>query len=237
MTDDPQRLVDQGQLPGTEDRSVPGEDLELVRPDDERPEGVPAAGEVPAIGDVFEADDVTDTEVYEGDLASRGAEADGDRIRDPLLSLELQSGETDDPNVAAEEGLTYVAPMDPPISGTQADGDPMVAAGFASSALDEPYDESHHSDYDGDEGEMAQRVRDALRADAETTGLADSIAISVVGDRVILTGLVDDIDDADAAVAVAARASGVSDVIDRLEVVSVDSEGLDPRGRSDEPAN
>ncbi len=229
MSDDPQRLVDEGRLPGTEDPGIPGEDRLLRRPDDARPEGVPAAGDLPAVGDLFETDELTDTEIYEGDLASEGAAADHDRVHDPLLSLELRVGETDDPNVAAEEGLAYVPPTDPPTSGSQADGDPIVAAGFGSTALDEPYDESHHSDYDADESEIAERVRDALRADAETTGLADSVAISVVGERVILTGLVDDIEDADAAVAVAERATGVGEVVDRLEVASVDAEGLDPR--------
>lgn len=236
MTDDPQRLVDQGELPGTEDRDVPGEDRQLERPDDARPEGVPAAGELPAVGDVYEPDPLTDTEIYEGELAAEGAKADLDSLRDPLLSLELRVGETDDPNVAAEEGLTYVPPTDPPTSGVQSDGDPIVASGFGSSALDEPYDASHHSDYDADESEVAERVRDALRADAETTGSADAIAISVVGERVILTGLVDDIEDADAAVAVAERATGVTEVVDRLEVASVDSQGLDPRGSDDAEA-
>lgn len=84
-----------------------------------------------------------------------------------------------------------------------------------------------------DRDEVVEGVRDALRADAATSGFADEIAVAVVGDRAILTGRVDDLEDADAAIGVAERASGIGEVLDRLEVVSVEEPGLDPRGSID----
>ena len=55
----------------------------------------------------------------------------------------LRDGETDDPIAAAEEGLSYVPPTDPPIQ-----------------PLDEPGAM--------EETDLAGRIRDALRADAAT---------------------------------------------------------------------
>lgn len=194
----------------------------------------PTPETLPDVDATYERTGISDTEVYQGELAAEGAAADRETIQDPLLTLELRPDETADPNVAAEEGVPYVPPVDPVVSGTQEDGDPIVASGFASSALEVPYDEDHHGSWELDEGEVAARIRDALRADAETTGLADEIAIAVIGDRAVLTGRVEDLEDADAVVAVAERASGIGEVVDRLEVASVETTGLDPRG--DAPA-
>ena len=57
--------------------------------------------------DPAERRELTDTEIYEGDLEAG---------TDPMRSG-LRSDETDDPNVAAEEGLAYVPPTDPPVTG------------------------------------------------------------------------------------------------------------------------
>ena len=139
-----------------------------------------------------------------------------------LTELELRAGETDDPRVAAEEGLTYVAPSDPPVVPSDDDRGIRIAAGFGSTALDEPYDEDHHADLVPEDDEMSARVREALRADATTSDYADRVAIATRGGRVILRGVVDDIDDTDNLVAVAQRATDVIEVVDELEVEGMD---------------
>lgn len=168
-------------------------------------------------GELDEADRVTDTEVYEG---SDPADLEG--ALESLTIDDLRAGETDDPTVAAQEGLAWIPPTDPPLA-TSAD-DPQgaaVAAGFGSSALDEPYDFDHRSELPDQEGDMAARVREALRADAATNRYADEIAIGAVGNRVALRGVVDDIEDSDNLLDVAGRVEGVDEVIDELEISSL----------------
>ncbi len=167
--------------------------------------------------------ELNDTEVYEGDLEALGATVDaGDRADslESLTTLELRTGETDDANVAAEEGLTYVAPMDPPVIPSDVGDDDAieVAAGFGSTAIDEPFDQDHHSEELSAEDEVSDRVREALRANASTSAFADDLAIGSVGGRVALRGVVDDLEDSDNAAAVAQEVQGVDEVIDELRV-------------------
>jgi hypothetical protein len=170
------------------------------------------------------ADEPTDTAVYEGDLEAEGALVEDDpddRSFEALTDRELRAGETDDAGEAAEEGLTYVPPTDPPIVAGE-DGQPEVAAGFSTSATDdEPFDADHHSETLPVDDEVTERVRDALRADALATEYADELDVETDGRVVILRGRVADLDDEDAVVAAAERVAGVSQVIDELEVVGV----------------
>ncbi|MDQ3871407.1 MAG: hypothetical protein M3301_07325 [Chloroflexota bacterium] len=161
-------------------------------------------------------------EMYEGELEA-GVHDDlpGERPEDNLellTELELRAGETDNPDVAAEEGMTYVPPIDPPVVASEDRQGAEIASGFGLSALDEPYDEDHHSDFLTTEDEMAARVRDALRADSTTTEYADRLAIGTRGRVVRVRGVVEDIDDSDNVLAVIERVAGVEDVIDELEV-------------------
>ena len=171
-----------------------------------------------------QADELTDTAIDQGDLESEGAMIEDDPDRRSFESLterELRAGETDDANEAAEEGLTYVPPTDPPVV-AGGDGQPEIAAGFSTSALDdEPFDADHHSEALPEDDEVSERVREALRADALTTQYADSLDVETEGRVVILRGAVADIDDEDAVVAAAERVTGVSQVVDELEVAGV----------------
>jgi hypothetical protein len=140
-------------------------------------------------------------------------------IFDGLSLDELREGETDDPEVAAEEGLTYVPPSDPPFHTDPADPDGFeIAAGMAVDALAEPYDADHPSSLLPDELELTARIRDALRADAATTNLADRLIIGTRGSTVVVRGIVDDIDDSDAIAEVIERVDGVDEVIDETEL-------------------
>lgn len=165
---------------------------------------------------------LTDTAIYEGELEAgetpESRRSGGPEGLEMLVELELREGETDDPNEAAEEGLAYVAPIDPPVVPSDDPQGAKVAAGFSVDALEDPYDEDHHSEAVTGEDEMAARVRDALRSDASTSAYADQIVIGTLGGRVVLRGMVDDLDDTDNVVAVAERVTGVVEVVDEIEV-------------------
>lgn len=142
-------------------------------------------------------------------------------VIDPLVADRIRADETDDPTVATEEGLPWIPPSDPPIVPDPESPDGFaVAAGFASSADAEPYDDDHRRDEDIDGLELSERVRDAIRADGSTSDLVDAIRIVTHGDRVILRGTVLTVDDADALVAVAQRVDGIADVVDQTELAS-----------------
>ena len=164
-------------------------------------------------GEVAEDVPTTDTELYQ----ARPPEAEPEHI-ETLTEMELRSGETDDPDLAAEEGLTYVPPVDPPVVPSDDPQGAEVAAGFGATGIDEPIDVYHPSATLADEDEMAARVRDALRADAATSSYADSVAIGTRGRTVALRGMVDDVEDTDNMVEVVSRVAGIDNVIDELEV-------------------
>jgi hypothetical protein len=139
-----------------------------------------------------------------------------------LTSGELRSGETDDPDVATEEGLAWVPPSDPPvIADAEEDDGIVIASGIGTSALDEPYDDDHRSEDLTTEGDLNARIREAIRADAATSGYADRILIAVLGSTVILRGVVDDLTDGDELVAVVERVKGVDEVRDETDVASL----------------
>ncbi len=116
---------------------------------------------------------------------------------------EMRSGETSDPLIAIEEGETWVPPSDPPIVPSD---DPQ--------GIDVP----GSADGDDAESDINARVREALRADAATSALADRLEIAVVGSTAILRGQVDGLEDGDALIDVASRVEGIEDVRDETEV-------------------
>ena len=139
-----------------------------------------------------------------------------------LNERELREGETADPNVAAEEGLAWVPPIDPPVVPDAEDPEGIrVAAGFGTDAFDEPYDASHRDGLLSVEDELEDRIREALRADSSTSRYADSLALGNRGGRVVVRGVVDDIDDTDNIAAVISNVAGVDDIVDELEVAGV----------------
>lgn len=126
----------------------------------------------------------------------------------------LRDGETDDPEVAAQEGMPWVPPIDPPVLGLSGSDDPVIVAGTGRSALDESYDEEPAGALLSEEGDINERIREALRADSATSRLADLLFIGVAGSTAVIRGTVDDIDDGDAIVAVVERVPGIRDVRD-----------------------
>ena len=139
---------------------------------------------------------------------------------DGLAMDGLREGETDDPGVASQEGLTYVPPSDPPfrVDPDDPQGIEVAAGPGAASALDEPYDSDHVGDALPDELELTARIREALRADGATTGYADRLVIGTRGSTAVVRGVVDDVDDGDTIAAVIERVDGIDEVIDETEL-------------------
>jgi hypothetical protein len=157
------------------------------------------------------------TELDQGDPGLVSSLDDGLDGFGGLAREGLREGETDDPEVAAQEGMPWVPPIDPPVVSTPWSGDPVVAAGTGVSALDEAFDEDNPGVLLSEEGDINERIREALRADSSTSRLADILVIGVVGSTAIIRGMVDDIDDTDAIVAVVERVPGIEEVRDETE--------------------
>jgi hypothetical protein len=145
-------------------------------------------------------------------------------VLETLESLELdelREGETDDPGVAAEEGLVYVPPIDPPvIADPEAEDGIVPGAGIGVSAESEPYDDSHRGIDLDPESELNLRIREALRADSQTSVLEDRLIIGTRGSVAVIRGVVDDVDDSDAIIEVVSRVKGITDVIDETELAN-----------------
>jgi len=194
--------------------------VELMDADVERDEAVfPIEG-------VDDLGQMTDTRIYEGELEARPP--DSDQPDEPLVenlefleSLELRAEETDDPNEAAEEGLTWVPPTDPPVIAGP-DGDPEVAAGFGTTSIDEPFDADHHAEALWGEDEVTARVYDALRADALASQYIDDLQIESAGAIVRISGIVDDLEDEEQILAVASEVAGVVEVRSRIRVLEME---------------
>ncbi|MFL5756609.1 MAG: BON domain-containing protein [Chloroflexota bacterium] len=187
------------------------------------------AGDVPRIDqdafvDTSEIDtlgSISDTEQYEGEIEA-GVNPDLSTDTESLESLtatELRAGETDNPDVAAEEGEAWVPPVDPPvIADADAPEGVSVAAGFGSTAFDEPFDRDHHGSLLPGDNEITARVREALSADARTSRLADRLVVGTINGTVVVRGLVDDIDDTDLVEEVVSEVEGVVEVRDETEL-------------------
>ncbi|MFL5684610.1 MAG: hypothetical protein ACJ77D_01020 [Chloroflexota bacterium] len=142
-------------------------------------------------------------------------------VLDGLDLEDLREGETDDPGVAAQEGLTYIPPIDPPVVADEEAQDGIVpGAGIGVSAESEPYDDSHRGTDLDPESEPNVRIRQALRADSQTSVLEDRLIIGTRGSVAVIRGVVDDVDDSDAILEVVSRVAGISDVVDETELAS-----------------
>jgi hypothetical protein len=172
---------------------------------------------IPTSDDEGSEDQLSDTERYEGYLEA-GYDPSGNSV-ESLAANELRVGETDDPYVAADEGLAYVPPADPVVVADRSSPEGVrVAAGPGTSALDEPFDADHHGEALTFEDEVTDRVREALRADASTSQYADELELDTEGGVVTIRGVVEDIEDSDAIAEVASYVDGVVEVRDETEV-------------------
>jgi hypothetical protein len=120
---------------------------------------------------------------------------------------DLRAGETDDPLVAIEEGLTFVPPSHPPVVPSSDPGGAEVPGSL--------------EDDEAAESDINARIRAALESDAATSALADRLRIAVVGSTAIIRGVVDGIEDGDAIVEVVSAVAGIEDVRDETAVAGL----------------
>ncbi|MEZ4522665.1 MAG: BON domain-containing protein [Thermomicrobiales bacterium] len=154
-------------------------------------------------------DEITDDmELREFDIDSPNA------LFQSISSIEEEEGVTDDPMIAASEGLAYFPPTDPPVRMSDDSDDLEVASGFMSTALDD--DEAEEDDVEmevvGSE-ELVERVRRNLQQDARTSQL--NLYVSALYGTVVLSGYVQDNLDSEMAIAVTSETPGVDEIIDR----------------------
>jgi len=173
----------------------------IVTSEEERQAALDLAAWVPGVERI---DD--DMELREFDIDSP------DALFQSISTIEEPEGITDDPMIAASEGLAYFPPTDPPVRMRRGSDQLEVASGFMSTALDDDEIEEGSTDEIGSE-ELVDRVRRNLQEDARTSEL--DLYVSALYGTVVLTGFVDDNLDSESAVAVAAETPGVEDVIDR----------------------
>jgi hypothetical protein len=125
---------------------------------------------------------------------------------------------TTDVELAVEEGLTYIPPMDPVVMPDDSDDGLEVVGGFASDSLESPLTQDQgparlrRNDVD-----LVEAVTRALRADGYTTDL--NIEVEVEDGVVYLRGQVTSLEDIEQAEEVAGRVPGVEDVEEELEIV------------------
>ena len=170
---------------------------------------------------VLSADEIEHERTLSQTELDHGMPAPDPTVSDPAARLDgldvddLRDGETDDPIAAAEEGLVYVPPIDPPvIADPEAEDGIAIAAGIAVSAESEPYDDDHRGTDLSFESDLTERIREALRADAATTAYADQLVIGTVGSTAVVRGVVLDVDDSDLIAEVVERVVGIDEVVD-----------------------
>jgi hypothetical protein len=167
---------------------------------------------------VEQFDEAGDVAKYEGFTEHR-TEAVEDL--DLLTEADDRTGETSDPFQAAEEGQTYVPPVDPPVVPDDSIHDAAVASGPTGAAFDTPFDQDHRRETLAGGDELRSRVGHALRADGRTSNLVDQVTVEVAANgAVVLRGLVADLDDSDMLISVARAVAGYEQVIDRLDIGS-----------------
>jgi hypothetical protein len=181
--------------------------------------------------DIDDTKELTPTAQYEGELEA-GRYADDissvTETLDLLTESNLREGETDDPFEAAEEGLAYIPPIDPPtVPEDRHKQNARTASGTGVSALDEAYNTDQHPHLMEEENEMSSRIREALRADSRTTHYANTVTIQTSGTIALLRGHVDDLEDSDNLLNVTMKVDGVEEVIDKLNVETLDNYPLD----------
>ena len=173
----------------------------IVTSEEERQAALDLAAWVPGIDQIID-----DMELRELDIESP------DVLFQSISTIEEPEGVTDDPMLAASEGLAYFPPTDPPTRMSHDSDELEIASGFMSTALDDDELEGDLDEVVGNE-ELVERIRRNLREDARTSEL--DLYVSALYGTVVLTGFVHDNLDSDSAVAVAEETPGVEEVIDR----------------------
>lgn len=157
---------------------------------------------------------VDDVEVYPEELAATA----GDYSIDEFVDSEMRQGQTNNPNEAIEDGVSYSPPSDPAVMGSDEPESVEVATGFAPSMEEADPDVNElPAHVDNNDLEIKQDVQEALRNNSETANL-DDIRVRVVDGVVYLHGNVLDGDDVGEVYAIVSELEGVRQVVSRISV-------------------
>ncbi len=160
----------------------------------------------------------TMTDIEQGDSPTTLDRGGDGEIFDTLIEGELREGETDDVMEAVQEGLTYILPIDPPVSPYTDDPEGAeVATGFGLTS-DEELDADDLETLGSTDDDLTARVRRALRDDSVTQHLGRRLRIAADNGIVIVRGEVDDLTDSDNIMAVLEEVPGVDEIRDQTTV-------------------
>jgi hypothetical protein len=134
------------------------------------------------------------------------SEDEGDLLDEPA------TGESDDPLVAAQEGVPWVPPTERVLrSGTSSEEGADLAGAPVS-------DEEELELEDGDAEPLVVRALEALRSSDVTAG--DRIQVDAAGSTIWVRGQVESIEVADEILGILGDLEGVTEVVDELDVES-----------------
>lgn len=169
--------------------------------------------------------DGTDPELSEeqleqaDDLLGRPqAQVDRDLATEQAFNTQDGDGHTYNPHLAAEQGLTYTPPTDPPVVPSDDLQGAEVATGFGTSMEESSPDEEILPDrVDNNDLELAGDVEQALRFNSETAHLTD-LTVSVRDGEVTVQGTIPGDEDRPLIDAIVANLPGVTRV--RLDLTT-----------------
>lgn len=167
--------------------------------------------------------DVTDEEFEQ--MAEEPPEPDESERIDRDLATEQQydtqhgSGHTHNPAEAAEQGLTYTPPSDPPVHPSDDPEGAEVAAGFSPNMEESSPDvRDLPDDVDNNDLELENDIVEMLQNNSETVDLADTVSVEVRDGVVILRGTITAENDEGRLYDIIIELPGVEDVQSELEV-------------------
>jgi hypothetical protein len=146
-------------------------------------------------------------------------DVNSDLAVDNLVDTQHSSGHTYNPRIAAEQGLTYTPPHDPPVQPSQDDPQGAdVAAGFASSMEDSnPEVERLRRHVNNNDLDLLDDVYEALQTNSETAHL-DNVKVQVNQRTVYLLGTVDTQDDMARVHSIVNSLQGIRSIRNNLQV-------------------
>jgi hypothetical protein len=174
----------------------------------------PEAGET----ETKESVDLFTTPNSEEKEEAEEAGAANDLAADDWVNTQHSNGHTYNPQIAAEQGLTYTPPHDPAVLPDDNPQGVEVAAGFAQSMEDsDPDIERLPNHVDNNDLDLLDDVYEALRLNSETAHL-DNVKVQVNQQVVYLLGTVNTEDDIGQVHTIVRGLPGVRSIRNNLEV-------------------
>lgn len=166
-----------------------------------------------------ESADLLNTPSSEEKKEAEDVDAGSDLAKDDLVDTQHSDGHTYNPRIAAEQGLTYTPPHDPPVQPSEDDPQGAdVAAGFAPSMEDsDPGVERLPRHVDNNDLDLLDDVYEALQTNSETAHL-DNVKVQINNKVVYLLGTVETQDDVGRVHNIVNSLNGIRGIRNNLQV-------------------